>query len=114
MIKIKSEQPVRIDKNADGKVKMNVLNLADFDGKNPKIRMFARVELLPGEEIAYHVHEGECEQYYIIEGEGEYNDNGEVMNLLPGTITFTPSGTGHGIKNIGDKTLGFIALILRD
>lgn len=89
-------------------------NLAAFDEKNEKIRMYGFIELLPGEEVKYHVHEGESEMYYILSGSGVYNDNGEETEALPGMITLTPSGSGHGLKNTGKENLNFMALILLD
>lgn len=114
MIKIKSELRIATEENSAGDVKLFLSNLAEFAGKNPKLRTFALAELKPGEEVEFHIHEGESEQYYIISGKGEYNDNGSVSEVLPGTVTFTPSGEGHGIKNIGSEMLTFIALIILD
>ncbi len=33
--------------------------------------------LEPGCSLGYHEHHGESETYYIIQGQGEYNDNGK-------------------------------------
>ncbi len=82
--------------------------------KPEKVRTYARAVLVPGGEVEYHVHEGESESYYILSGKGLYNDNGVETEVYPGDITFTPNGTGHGIKNIGDADLHFMALIVRD
>lgn len=101
-------------KNDLGETFLVISNLADFDGKNEKIKMYGAVELLPGQELKYHVHEGESEMYYILSGHGIYNDNGTETEICPGTVTFTPSGNGHGMKNTGEETLRFIALILFD
>lgn len=114
MIKTKEQLRVTSSNNEAGQIKMHLSHLKDFDGFNPKVRMFAQVDLKPGEEVTYHVHEGEFESYYILSGTGEYNDNGEITNVAPGTVTFTPSGSGHGIKNIGNELLSFIALIVLD
>lgn len=114
MIKTKEQQAIRTETNASGDVKLSLANLADFEGKNPKIRMFAHASLKPDEEVAFHVHNGEAESYYILSGQGDYNDNGEHISVTPGTVTFTPSGNGHGIKNTGSETLEFIALIILD
>ncbi len=108
------QQAIKKEQNAMGADKLFLNNLADFVGKNPKLRTFALAQLNPGEEVAYHFHKGECEYYYIISGKGIYNDNGEDIEAIPGLVTFTPSGSGHGIKNTGDKILEFIALILLD
>lgn len=114
MIKTKEQLTIKTETNASGDVKLILKNLSDFEGKNPKMRMFAHANLKPGEEVGFHVHNGESESYYILSGEGDYNDNGNHMTVYPGTITFTPSGSGHGIKNIGSEMLEFIALIILD
>ena len=114
MIKTKNEQNVTTEENSQGIVKMYLSNLADFEGKNPKLRTFSLVKLNAGEEVEFHVHEGEFESYYIISGKGLYTDHDKEMEVFPGSVTFTPSGKGHGIKNIGDETLEFIALIILD
>lgn len=101
-------------KNDAGEISLLISDLAGFDGKNEKIRMFGHAELLPGQEIKYHTHEGESETYYILSGKGLYNDNGKETEIFPGSVTFTPSGNGHGMKNTGEENLNFIALILID
>ena len=77
-------------------------------------RLFADVYLDPGAEIAYHPHKGESEVYYILEGEGSYRDGDDVYPVSSGDITVCPSGSGHGLKNTGDRPLRFIALILKE
>lgn len=113
-IKFKEQLTVNVEENQKGDVKLFLSNLAEFDVKNPKLRTFALARLKPGEEVELHKHEGECEYYYIISGKGEYNDNGKIVDILPGAVTFTPSENSHGIKNTGDEMLEFIALIIRD
>ena len=112
MIKTKIEQTVKTETNKRGDVKLSLSDLAGFDIRNPKLKMFSLAELKPGEEVEYHKHVGECEYYYIISGVGVYNDNGEERFIAPGTVTFTPSGESHGIKNTGGAILQFIALII--
>ncbi|MBQ3557229.1 MAG: cupin domain-containing protein [Oscillospiraceae bacterium] len=114
MIKTPNQLTITTEDNARGEVKMHLHNLADFPGRNPKLRMFSNVKLKPGEEVEFHIHTGEFESYYIISGKGLYQDNDEFVEVEPGTVTFTPSGQGHGIKNIGDEILEFIALIVLD
>lgn len=102
------------EENENGISTLFINDLADFESRNPKLRTFALAKLIPGEEVAFHIHEGESESYYIISGSALYNDNGTEVKLGAGDATFTPSGTGHGIKNIGMETLEFIALIILD
>ncbi len=98
--------------NVSGKEKMFKTNLADFDGWDPKVRLFSFVQVKPGEEVEYHMHAGESETFFILSGKGIYNDNGNKVEVTPGMVTFTPSGQGHSIKNTGDEMLAFIALIV--
>ncbi len=114
MIRTKEQLKITTEQNEKGIDKLFLSDLAEFDGKNPKLRTFALAKLNPGEEVEFHIHEGECESYYIISGKGIYNDNGTETKVFPGTVTFTPSGEGHGIKNTGDDILEFIALIILD
>ena len=114
MIQTAQQQPIRTEANSQGDVKLYLQNLAAFEGKNPKLRTFALAKLRPGEEVEFHIHNNEAESYYILSGHGIYNDNGEEIEIYPGTVTFTPSGTGHGIKNTGTEMLEFIALIILD
>lgn len=77
-----------------------------------KGRVFNHFRLEKGCEIGWHIHRGDCETYYILKGEAEYNDNGTVKTLLPGDVTFTGDGEGHSIRNNRDEALEGIALIL--
>ena len=114
MLKIKENLKNEAEYNKEGNVKLFLSDLAEFDIKNPKLRTFALAQLKPGEEVELHKHEGECEYYYIISGNGIYNDNGRETEINPGTVTFTPSGSSHGIKNTDNEMLEFIALIIKD
>ena len=98
--------------NNDCKEKMFKTNLADFDAWNSKVRLFSLVQVKPGEEVEYHIHVGESETFFVLSGQGIYNDNGNKVDVVPGMVTLTPSGQGHSIKNTGDEMLVFIALIV--
>lgn len=82
----------------------------ELDGK---CGLYAEVTLKPNCSIGYHEHKNESETYYILSGEGEYNDNGVLTIVRGGDVTFTDSGSGHGIENIGNKDLVFMALIIK-
>lgn len=114
MIKTKNQLTITTECDKSGIETLFLSNLSDFPGKNKKLRTFSLAELEVGGEVEFHIHEGEFESYYIISGKGLYNDNGTEIEVHPGTVTFTPSGEGHGIKNIGDEKLTFIALIILD
>ena len=100
--------------NNEGKEKMLKTSLADFPGWNPKARLYSLIQVKPGEEVEYHMHVGESETFFFLSGKGVYNDNGKQVDIVPGMVTFTPSGEGHAVKNTGDEVLTFIAMILVD
>lgn len=110
----KKIEELKTDKklNNEGKEKMFKTNLAAFDEWDPRVRLFSLIQLKPGEEVEYHMHVGESETFFILSGQGIYNDNGNKVEVVPGVVTLTPSGQGHSIKNTGDGMLVFIALIV--
>ncbi len=97
-------------RGGDGVVE--VASFATPDEMNGKGRLFAKITIKPGCSIGWHVHEGESEIFYIIEGTAEYNDNGETRTVTAGDSTICPAGSGHGIANKSDKTVSLIALIV--
>ena len=77
------------------------------------VTTFAKASLEQGSSVGFHVHEDNCEAYYVLSGVGEYSDDGESFTVTAGDLTFTPEGHGHGIKNCGQGTLDFSALIIK-
>lgn len=75
-------------------------------------RVFAHTTVYPGSGLGYHVHEKESETYYILSGNGLFNDNGTVVTVSAGDVTFTGAGEGHSIEAVGDNPVEMIALIL--
>ena len=58
---------------------LTIFDLNRFEHRPSSLEMLARASIDPGGFVAYHVHEGECEYYYILSGSAEYNDNGTVV-----------------------------------
>ena len=78
-----------------------------------KCSLFARVTLHPGDVLGCHEHHGNSECYFILSGEGEYDDNGVKRTIKAGDVTWTPDGSGHGLSNAnGTQDIVFIALII--
>lgn len=114
MYKMIEQLNTEIRRNNEGKENMYLTHLADFEASNPNVKLYSLIQLKPGEEVQYHMHVGESEAYFILSGEGVYNDNGKKVDVVPGMVTFTPSGEGHALKNTGTDMLSFIALIVLD
>ena len=114
MTKKSERQPIKAENVAGGAGYILKEELIKGEQLGAYCKMFNEVTLKPGCEIGYHEHHGESETYYILQGQGEYNDNGTYRSVKSGDITFTPDNHGHGLKNTGDTDLVFMALIIFD
>ena len=77
------------------------------------VKAFAKITVKPHSRMGYHQHVGDFEFYYILKGEGHYNDNGTVVPCKPGDVFKCPDGEFHCIINDSDEELEFIALIVK-
>lgn len=75
---------------AGGNGHVIIKEILDAGAVKRQMRPLAQVTLEPGCSLGYHEHHGESETYYIIQGQGEYNDNGKYRPVKAGDITFTP------------------------
>lgn len=66
----------------------------------------------PGDSIGPHVHDGDAEVYYMLEGELTLVEDGQNFVLRPGDASYAHSGVSHSIENRSDKPARMLALIL--
>ncbi len=97
---------------ANGKGTTHIERLLSDDCLQPQAAMYAKVTLDVGASIGIHSHTNDSESYYILQGTANYTDNGTEHKLTAGACTYTAKGSFHGIENIGEEPLIFIALIL--
>lgn len=97
-----------------GKGVCRIKHLTDREGLYGHGRMFAQVTIPVGCSIGDHPHTGETEFYYILKGEGVFNDNGTQVTVHAGDICATGYGEVHGIENQSDEVLELIALIVQE
>lgn len=88
---------------------LELLGIKDFEEKG---RLFKHCILKPGTSVGKHTHKGDFEVYYILKGQGTYDDNGTIMPVKAGDLTLCRDGESHMIENTGTEDLEFIALIL--
>jgi quercetin dioxygenase-like cupin family protein len=50
-----------------------------------------------------HVHRVQEETFYVLEGECEWQVDGQRVSAKPGTYLFLPPGVPHDIRNVSDK-----------
>ena len=115
MIRNKKDGEIKVNvnmKGGDGTVTVTNLLKSENDEFYGKGRLFGEIELPVGASIGKHEHQGEMECFYVIQGKGAFDDNGEIKEVGVGDICYTASSSSHSIRNIGDETLRLIALIL--
>ena len=109
---IMEQNTVSAMNKAGGKGEMFITHLLTPKEMLDKCEMFASVKIPVGSSLGVHQHVGNNETYYIIQGKGLYTDNGATYEVKAGDTTFCAEGDTHGIENIGDEDLIFIALII--
>ncbi len=87
----------------------HLMESVDFHGSG---RQFAYMVLRPGCSIGYHRHDHDFEAYYILRGEGTYNDNGNLVQASPGDFLLCRPGESHGFVNDREADIEYLALIL--
>lgn len=108
----KTREPKIVKGLQNGKGEVIMEHLLGSDELKKAGRLYAKITLKKGCSIGYHEHHGESETYYILSGEGEYNDNGTKKILRAGDVSYTGGGEGHGIENVSDQDLVFMGLII--
>lgn len=106
------QNTVSAKNKAGGKGEIFITHLLTPKELAGKCAMFARVRIPVGASLGVHQHNGNTETYHILQGTATYTDNGETYTVKAGDTTFCADGDTHGIENIGDDDLIFIALII--
>jgi len=113
MVRRSSEKNVELKRMFDGEGEI-ILNhiLNGREEMYDKGRVFSHVVVRPGCTLGGHVHHGDGETFYILKGQGEYDDNGESVVVGPGDVCFVDAEQSHAMRCLGDEPLEFIALVL--
>ncbi|MEX1307772.1 MAG: cupin domain-containing protein [Eubacteriales bacterium] len=108
-------RPVRRLKNVQGgSGEITLHDLATPETLPKNIRVLSYITLKPGESVGEHRHASEAEVYHCIQGEGQVLDGDERIEVSPGDTVVLPSGTLHGLKNMGLSDLVILAVVVRD
>lgn len=76
-----------------------------------RFQMISQIELDPGSCIGSHLHGDNEEIYWILSGEGIYDEDGRDVPAGPGDMFLALQGHTHGLKNTGAGPLVMIAVI---
>jgi len=77
-----------------------------------KSRFFSVITLEKDCGIGAHEHSGETEIFYVLQGEGVLDDNGELKPFRKGDCNVCGAGAYHAISNEKDEPLVFVAAII--
>jgi mannose-6-phosphate isomerase-like protein (cupin superfamily) len=80
---------------------------ADFKSN---LFFFTESTLQPGSSYGDHLHRGDEEVYYIVEGHGLMQVDGEEREVGPGDAILTPSGSHHSLSNTGGGVLKVLVI----
>jgi mannose-6-phosphate isomerase-like protein (cupin superfamily) len=68
----------------------------------------AEATLAPGQQTERHYHAASEELYYLLEGEGQMEVDGERSAVVPGDAILIPPGAWHQITATGASDLRFL------
>jgi mannose-6-phosphate isomerase-like protein (cupin superfamily) len=71
---------------------------------------FNESSLQPGSSYGDHPHQGDEEIYYILEGRGLMQVDGEEQEVETGDAVLTRSGSHHSLRNIGNSPLRVLVI----
>ena len=80
---------------ADGSTIRELLGLPTSSARNQSL---AEATLEPGRSTRRHYHRESEEIYYLVEGSGEMEVDGERANVEPGDAILIPPGAWHEIR----------------
>ena len=66
---------------------------------------FSIIQIAPGRELESHVHDGEDDAFYILEGELTFVLADREVAAPPGTFVLIPPGVEHGFRNDGEAAV---------
>ena len=70
----------------------------------------AVVRGMPGEGGRTHIHRGEAEGFYVLEGEVEFLGASSTTPMAAGSFALVPPDTEHGIRIVGDGPAAWLAV----
>jgi mannose-6-phosphate isomerase-like protein (cupin superfamily) len=86
----------------DGSVIRSLLDLSCAPVRNQSL---AEASLAPGQATTRHAHPRSEEFYFVLEGVGDMEIDGERREVGEGDAVLIPPGSAHQIRNVGQGPL---------
>ena len=99
-------------RGGNGTVKL--LQILPKEGLPKHVRLMSEITLDANCSIGPHVHENECEVFYLLSGEGRYLDDKEWKDCSKGDVLTCGYGEQHSIENPNAEPLVLLAVIVTD
>lgn len=77
------------------------------------IKSIVKVKVPVNGSIGYHQHHDDYEGYYILDGEGIFQEKDGSFKVSDGDFCLIKKGESHGIENTGNGNLIIFAVVLK-
>lgn len=77
-------------------------------------KLLVKVTVPTGGSIGHHRHTEDYEGYYILKGEGIFQDNDEESEVTAGDFCLISQGESHGMINTGKTDMVIMAIVMKD
>ncbi len=112
MIKTKDQmRHAVIQHMRDGEGEIHLEHILENDETGGRTGLCSVCTVNPGCSIGLHTHDTNAEIYYILEGQLELNQNGQLCAIQAGDVVFTADGESHSVANRGDRPAKLLAVI---
>ena len=101
-VEIRSRDGAEPFTTADGSTIRSLLDRAVAPVRNQSL---AEATLEPGQETTRHYHRVSEELYYLVQGGGLMEVDGETASVAAGDAILIPPGAWHQLRNTGDGPL---------
>jgi len=111
MVRKAKSSVVQNMKDGEGSLEIReILNKTELMGHGS---LFAHIVVQPHSSIGYHRHVANTEPYYILSGNGVFEDNQHTKTPVgPGDVCLIRPGESHALYNPNDRPLEMIALVI--
>lgn len=105
----------RVQNLRNGEGFADISYLMKSEEKFSNVTFMGIVELAPKASIGFHEHINDSETYYIVQGQGLFEEKGCVEKAVEsGDFCYIPKGSGHGLKNTGNDKMTILAIVSDD